>query len=108
RGTETISDPGFQLTTFSIIDEGMIVMMVSLGGATLASKIASSGAGIGKAAVLGILSGSFVAIGALSISKAGFSEGRPIAIGTLVVALLVGVVLKMTLNRSAKAVATDA
>ena len=102
RGTQTVNDPGFQMTTYSIIDEGMIAMMASLGGAILASSIAANGAGIGKAAILGILSGALVAAGAISVSKAGFSEGPPIIIGTIVVAVIVGVLLRITLNKSVK------
>src|SRR5881394_1299930 len=75
HGTQTMSEPGFQYITVSIIDEGTIAFFASIACAIVAAGIAASGAGIGRSAILGILSGAIVAAGAIGISKAGFSEG---------------------------------
>ena len=100
RGTETFDTgpEGPQFFRFNIIDEGTIALIVSLAAATWAAEIAAKNAPVGRAALLGLCSGVFVALVVIIASKLGASEGVPIAIAGLVAALGVGYILRSALN----------
>src|SRR5689334_13584465 len=58
RGNQAVGIPGeFEMHTYSIIDEGAIVFGAALGVAFIASTIAAKKASIGRAAIIGIISG---------------------------------------------------
>jgi len=100
RGNQTVGIPGeFEMHTYSIFDEGAIVFGAALGVAFISSTIAAKKAPIGRAALLGVLSGFLSAAVLLAVSKFGISEGPPVFAAAIIAALVIGFGLQLLLNR---------
>ncbi len=101
RPNETYTMPGgFQYSSTVIIDEGMIALFASLPAAVLCASLAAKDAGIGRSALLGVLSGSIVAAIVAAASKCGINQGAPLIVAAIAAALVVGFGLRLGLNRA--------
>jgi len=90
------------MRTYSIIDEGAIVFGAALGVAFIASTIAAKKASVGRAAILGILSGLLSAAVLLTVAKFGIYQGPPVFAAAIFAALVIGFGLQLVLNRQTK------
>jgi hypothetical protein len=103
RSIQTSGVPGaYEVTTIPIMDEGMIVVIVSVLISPYCLKLAAKGAGIGRATVLGMLSGVLMAGIIAVVSRCGLSEGTPLGIAAVVAANVVGYSLRFGLNPAAQ------
>jgi hypothetical protein len=96
---------GFQGTEIPgefIVDGGMIVFGAALGVALIASTIAAKKASIGRASVLGVLSGFLSGAILLVVAKFGIYQGPPVFAAAIIAALVIGFGLQLLLNRQTK------
>jgi hypothetical protein len=100
RPNETYTMPGgFEFSRSTVIDEGMIALFVSMAAGPLSASLAARDAGLGRSALLGLLSGTIVAAIIATASKCGISQGTPLVVAAFAAAIIVGIVLKLGLNR---------